>query len=627
MLGTEKTFLFILHIREKQMKEENNGQLREIIDKLIEDIKKYGLVIFAGAGISVPAPCSCPTWMELKNKILENFLEKLIIEDWPKKSFLEQSKTRVTDMRLRPETFMWVLNTYIGNYQTLNMINGINLSSPNPNHKLITFLSNIGVIKNIITPNFDTYIEKSLEIGNTKYKPVISDSELRDCLEYPTKDLLVFKPHGCLSKPSSMAYTIDQIQKLPDDKMKLLKHILLSAPVLIIGYSGNDEDIFPIICSTLIESRFKTYICIYPRSPKNEPIQEWDIKNLNQIYKFNADPMLILESLANTFRNKKIGDILIHNSNETAREDNVWEKSILSCIEGIAHDIIALTIGNLWYWQGNYNRALSFANLAEDICIDTKLSRSPRESLLMILELQSRIHKESETANLRADALQGSILKESLEGNNFQEVINALLGRAHVALRNNNLASAERDLDLVGAHLLNEKKLRGEGLKNPEDASNTDILFLWYSGILKRKQENAQDADALFNQALAITLSKKDIITTGRIFLDYGYVKCQMDDWETAQQIWGLSSDLAERANDWDTAAKAAKNRGLLLSVSDKPYLGKPELERSKMLFERAGNYEGVKRVETTLGYSHEEFILCLMSLKKPLVSDEEKLN
>ena len=79
--------------------------------------------------------------------------------------------------------------------------------------------------------------------------------------------------------------------------------------------------------------------------------------------------------------------------------------------------------------------------------------------------------------------------------------------------------------------------------------------------------------------------------------------------------MWGLASGLAEQANDWDTAAKAAKNRGILLSVSDKPELGKPELKRAERLFEKSGNKDGIKRAREALAYSSEEMIQAALSL------------
>jgi hypothetical protein len=589
----------------------------ELVKNFAVNANKDGMIIFAGAGISVPPPCNCPTWARLKREILGCFLDKLIREDWPKKSYLKQIKPSIIDMELRPETFMWALSGDISMTGTLDMIGGINSSSPNLNHEILAILSKPGIIKAIITTNFDTYIEKSLYTKGIDFKTVRDISEIDDSISNRSGAILLYKPHGCLSKPSSMEYRIDQIQLLPESKRVLLTDLLKSSPVMVIGYSGNDEDIFPVMCEALSESEYDSFICIFPGSPKNEPIQQWDINDLPNVKRFFADPTLILSSIMRPFINTHDGP-----SSSTFVKDSTdahsWREHVSNVVKEIGHDVIAMTVAHLCNLHGQHHRALSFANLAQDICEDTDLSSTPRESLMFIKELQARIYKELGQAQLAED-IQSSRLRGALEGDNDQEVLDALLGRADAALRNNNLESAERDLNLAGVHLIKM------GRKEPKEASPGYLQYLWYSGILKRKQYKAKEADIFFNQAKVTAHVQNDIVHGSRILLDYGYVKCQLDDWESAQQMWGLSAILAEQVNDWDTAAKATKNRGILLSVSDNPQLGRPEIEKSKLLFQRAGNQEGFKRADEVLKYTSQELYMAALSFGRLGVIFDEK--
>ena len=379
------------------------------------------------------------------------------------------------------------------------------------------------------------------------------------------------------------------------------------APILILGYSGNDEDIFPVIIDVLKESHFPSYVCIFPGSPKNEPIQKWDIDEYKNIIRFFDDPSLILQKLVSEF--DPAGGITgWQNDTKVAQSRSSWRDIVKNAVDNIPHDVITYTLAHLWHLHGNHSYALSLANLAQDICEDTNLSPSPRESLLFIKELQARIYKELGHSEM-SENIQNQRFAEALRGVDHHEVISALLGQVHAELRNENLETVEKHLNLVGAYLLKQ------GQVELHHAGFDHMAYLWYYGILKRKQRKPKEADILFNQAIAVAKSNEDIIHGGRILLDYAYVKCQLDDWEAAQQMWGLASGLAEQANDWDTAAKAAKNRGILLNVSDKPELGRPELQRAERLFGKAGNKAGAMRAKETLAYSSEEMLQAALSL------------
>jgi len=585
----------------------------EMVGDLILAANSSGLVVFAGAGISVPAPSSCPTWIALRNEIITAFFDKLIRENWPTKPYLEQSKIDIRDhMKLRPETFMWSLVSNIGLERVLAMIQGMDNASPNFNHGALAVLAKERITKAIVTTNFDTYIERSLENMGSKYDVARDEAESGAQVASRGDHVLIFKPHGCLSKPSSMEYRIDQIQSLPEHKRRLLPDLLASAPVLVVGYSGNDEDIFPVMCTTLAASHFGSYICVYPGSPKDEPIQQWDISGMPHIHRFYADPTGVLGSMAVLLSQGKItSSDLGGTTNQRMNVSPFWKENISLQVEKIPHDIIAISISHLCSLSGNHRRSLSFAHLAQDICEDTNLSHTPQKSLLFIRELRSRASKELPEYKGLIENLSGALTGNDFEWDSYRQVVDNLLEDAHVALRNNNLESAERNLSLVAAQFEMSK------IESLERAGYSFVAFLWYTGILKRKQSKPRDADEYFDRAIAITHAQNDIIHGGRILLDYGYVKCQVNDWESAQQVWGRAVELAKQANDWDTAAKAAKNRGILLSVSDKPHLARPELERSLLLFTRAGDHEGAERAKEALRYSEQDFISVVMNWSK----------
>ena len=581
---------------------------KSVRGKILQQANKHGLVIFAGAGISVPSPTSCPTWIGLKSFILECFMDKLLLQNWPKKPFLEAIKSHTSEIALRPETFMWAISMDIGLLNTHKLIEGLDQSIPNFNHDCIATLAKFGVVSTIITTNFDTYIEKSLASYLVPFTSIRSEDEIGSNMATNTNKLLLYKPHGCLSSPPSMQYRLEQIQHLSDNRRNLLTEKLKSVPILVVGYSGNDEDLFPVMTDVLKKSNFPSYICVFPGSPENEPIQQWDIDKYRNITRFFDDPSAVLRELVSKFVPNHESDNWTKNTRKPQPKSS-WRDITRTEANRLPHDVITYTLAHLWHLHGNHSCALSLANLAQDICEDTNLSPNPRQSLLFIKELQARIYKELGHPEL-SEMIQNQRFREALQGVDHHEVVDTLLGQVHAELRNENLETVEKHLNLVGAYLMKQ------GQVEIHNAGINHMTYLWYYGILRRKQRKPKEADTLFNQAAAIAKSNEDIIHGGRILLDYAYVKCQLDDWETAQQMWGLASGLAEQANDWDTAAKAAKNRGILLSISDKPELGKPELKRAELLFEEAGNRAGAMRAREALAYNSQEMLSAVLALK-----------
>lgn len=119
-------------------RKEDFDPLSETISRFAQEVKKRGVVVFAGAGFSVPPPCSCPTWEGLKREILAKFMDKLLKEkNWPIRNYLLEVKDSLLQMKMRPETFFWALTSDVGFSTAKDIIGVIDLSTPNSNMQLI----------------------------------------------------------------------------------------------------------------------------------------------------------------------------------------------------------------------------------------------------------------------------------------------------------------------------------------------------------------------------------------------------------------------------------------------------------------------------------------------------------
>lgn len=586
----------------------------EIVTGLLNDVKKSGLVLFVGAGVSIPLPAGAPSWNSLKREILKAFHEKLFSKNWPINAYLSEAKDRVTTSNVRPETFLFLLTQHSSGLFVNGLIESINLSHPNPNHYLISNLLNKGVVKKIVTTNFDQYIEKCLD-GN--YELAVNEDEIGYCLENLGSPI-IFKPHGCLSQPNSMKYRLDQIQKLSETKAALLESVLLQAPTLFVGYSGNDEDIFPVLSKLIQKSKFNSYVCSFPSSPDDEPIKNLIDEPNCHLFLDNPTNVLCKITQELVVMDPNIAEI-IQKCNDGVYTSHAWVSTLSNRAITLEFDKIAIFLADLLLYSGNKNDAYRFANLAEDIVVDSKLSSEPKESLRRIATIQRRIaggKREFATAGYALPEIQLESLNEPSPdiGNNLE--------LAHSFLRNDELSKARDYIGIVEVQLMRNGYLPLEEI----DINTPAILqtYFWYCAIYKAKVGEAKNSEFFFQVAIVISEKKGDIITSARIYLDYGLAKCSQREWEQAQIIWLKSISLAKQANDWVTAGKAALDRGILLGISDNPHLSRAQFEEAKKLLSLTNDIKLQEKVEYLSGLSRDQLIpiALLLSMKVDSAKD-----
>jgi hypothetical protein len=226
------------------------------LDKAIAAIKedsKGGLVLFAGAGISVAAPSTCPTWNEFLELTLDSARNVYPGLDTYYDAIGGRLKT------IKPELLCQIL---YGNLldDFWGFLDILQIGQPNFNHARIAQMTLEFSIPLILTTNLDTYIENALNHKGAHFGLHVCScpqSLLRSLKSQTTKNnLQVVKIHGSLDERTSITLTLRQAGlKLRDDLSQLITTSLTSYPVLVVGYSGNDDDIFPIFLNNASKAK------------------------------------------------------------------------------------------------------------------------------------------------------------------------------------------------------------------------------------------------------------------------------------------------------------------------------------------------------------------------------------
>ena len=132
---------------------------------------------------------------------------------------------------------------------------------PNANHRNIARMTHEFPIPAVLTTNFDVHIEVALHQAGCDCRLHVRSfpRRLRKSVKNGTSldsGVQVVKIHGSLDDRASLVLTLRQAGlKLKEDLSELIRTVLTSYTVLVVGYSGNDDDIFPILLGSAKEAK------------------------------------------------------------------------------------------------------------------------------------------------------------------------------------------------------------------------------------------------------------------------------------------------------------------------------------------------------------------------------------
>lgn len=268
------------------------------VASIAKDIRSRKLVLFAGAGISHDAPAGAPLWDELKLLIVDalrtNLPPALGERVWSAVSAIPPG------FESRPELLFEILTTYAP-HVALEPLDVLSLGTPNRNHQIIGKIAASGLLPIIITPNLDTYLEDALEAADVtnlgalapgriegefrrrleadragQYYAVVQPAENSGRFYLPREVSLlatvrrhpnltvIFKVHGTIKDPSSIQVALRQTGRpLRGPTLQCFEEWLQECSVLILGYSGRDDDLYSALVKLAAEGRLASHGRLY----------------------------------------------------------------------------------------------------------------------------------------------------------------------------------------------------------------------------------------------------------------------------------------------------------------------------------------------------------------------------
>jgi hypothetical protein len=204
-----------------------------------------GLVVMAGAGVSMAPPTSLPGWWDAATAIATVLSNRLARDEDKFKtlaSFVPRLEIRRREGRVPPEYQAQIIEEVAG-IRYFEGLQAFDVTCGNANHRAIAALAAAGRVKAVVTTNFDRLIEQALARSRVPFTSFRFDQEFEAVsarLGSASRELPVIKIHGCVSMASSMIDTLKQRRRGRSATLQSCLDSLTPADWIFVGFSAAD---------------------------------------------------------------------------------------------------------------------------------------------------------------------------------------------------------------------------------------------------------------------------------------------------------------------------------------------------------------------------------------------------
>jgi len=210
----------------------------ETMEKITHELReKKKIFLFLGAGISVAAPASAPSWWTLMSTVLEQTF-KAVPSEYQKiaRTLATSDATRSPEEVM--ETYYFVLQDKL-----FSLFRLLEEGEPNANHRIIAKMAKADMLQSVLTTNFDEFIERALDEEGVTYQVICTTDEFKTFLDNGCKGFAVIKIHGTVSRPDTIVAVANHYKGgkgFGGVKAIVTHHFMKHHPTVFLGYSGWD---------------------------------------------------------------------------------------------------------------------------------------------------------------------------------------------------------------------------------------------------------------------------------------------------------------------------------------------------------------------------------------------------
>lgn len=260
-----------------------NPRIERIAEDMLADEGSYVFVVGAGGSASV----GCPVSSELKKDLTDGWREEMKVKLDELASEMKGALPYHTPDDAPLEVLLPIYADIVqgkkGGRDIIERFLRGKLKSyadgavfPPVGYEILAHLANNGLVRHIISMNFDELLEQTLdeELGERNYQKVTSTptfarvrddiEERRDAVAEVLKGVFLFKPHGTLSLSATLKPTLDEVVDLDMDKYEVLRYVISDRNVVFVGYSFLDPGIQKLFVPIADEGKVKKVFFVDP---------------------------------------------------------------------------------------------------------------------------------------------------------------------------------------------------------------------------------------------------------------------------------------------------------------------------------------------------------------------------
>lgn len=204
--------------------------------RVVGELRAEELTVLVGSGISSFEPTSLPTGMALGKAIAQRLAAGgASDQDLLVRILSDTAFEHIMERCPGPERVREVLSRRFRDVV------------PNPVHEALARLAAAGVVRHLITPNYDVALERAFaQAAPSSDLVLVRREEDRTKLERDSSHAL-FKIHGCATEAyaDTIVFRLTDEAQLEPWKRDTLHALVAGRPLLVVAYSGLDFEICP----------------------------------------------------------------------------------------------------------------------------------------------------------------------------------------------------------------------------------------------------------------------------------------------------------------------------------------------------------------------------------------------
>ena len=211
---------------------------------LADAVRDRRVLIFAGAGVSTLPPSSLPDWTQFNQALLEE-IKATALRGGTLPSGVARSISSLCLGDVGMTRFSEAIVKIVTSEGYFPVLKALDSDQTNVNHRAIADLLRQGIVRGVVTTNFDTLIERACAEAGVPLDVSLGGARSEE-RESAAVHPVLHKVHGSVTDVTTLIDTVGQkLRGLPPQVRLRLASLFREYHVLVLGFSGQDLDFSP----------------------------------------------------------------------------------------------------------------------------------------------------------------------------------------------------------------------------------------------------------------------------------------------------------------------------------------------------------------------------------------------